>query len=187
MNLVIKTAGSFPGLKEAAMSQSIIIYFSRIDPRTHPDYQGSSRQVADLIARFVDADLFAVVPAEPYSDDYQTSLQQADQRQKEKRAPILDPLPDLSGYSDLYIGSPIYWGGMPQEMFTALAGHDFHGKTIHPFTTHEGSYLGSVGLELRTVCPGATVSGGLALKAEEIPRAEKKVAAWLRQDTWRTY
>lgn len=44
----------------------------------------------------------------------------------------------------IYIGSPVYWNNMPEEMVTVLKDIDFTGKVIRPFTTHEGSGLGNI-------------------------------------------
>ena len=77
-------------------------------------------------------------------------------------APIKENVPDLSQYEVIYVGSPVYWGGMPEELFTALKGLDFTGKTIRPFVTHEGSGLSSIPNQLKGICTGATVTAGIS-------------------------
>ena len=42
----------------------------------------------------------------------------------------IENVPDISSYEVIYVGSPIYWGGMPEELFTALKGVDYSGKII---------------------------------------------------------
>ena len=49
-----------------------------------------------------------------------TCIEEAKERTKSKNAPVKENIPDISSYEVLYMGSPIYWGGMPEEMFTAF-------------------------------------------------------------------
>jgi len=65
-------------------------------------------------------------------------------------------------------------------MHTFAMRYDFTGKTVHPFTTHAMSGLGSVVRDYAEVCSGATLGESLALQGEQVwqggPRA---VTAWL--------
>ncbi|MGS6024093.1 flavodoxin [Limosilactobacillus fermentum] len=54
---------------------------------------------------------------------------------------LKSPLPDVSKYDTIYIGSPIWWGQYPMIMFTFFDKENLNGKTIIPFTTHAGSGL----------------------------------------------
>ncbi len=94
-------------------------------------------------------------------------------------APIVESIPDVSGYEVIYIGAPVYWGVMPEEMVTALKEIDFAGKTIRPFTTHEGSGLGSIPGQLKKVCGGANVVNGLAIRGTAVNTAKDKVEEWI--------
>ena len=83
------------------------------------------------------------------------------------------------GYEVIYVGSPIYWGGMPEELFTALKGHDYNDKIIRPFTTHEGSGLSGVPRQLKEICVGAEVLDGLAIVGSSVNDSKKKVEDWI--------
>ena len=126
------------------MKKSLIIYFSRADENyfggemNYVD-KGNTEIMAEYIRDFVGADMFKVEPLNPYPQDYMKCIEEAKIRTKEHNAPIQERVPDISDYDIIYIGSPIYWGGMPEELFTALKGIDFSFKTVKPFTTHEGS------------------------------------------------
>ena len=80
----------------------------------------------------------------PYSKDYHTCITVARERTAHHDAPILNDVPNLSEYEVIYIGPPVYWNNMPEEMVTVLKDIDFTGKVIRPFTTHEGSGLGNI-------------------------------------------
>ena len=69
---------------------------------------------------------------------------------------------------------------MPMPVATFLSEHDFAGKTIAPFCTHEGSRLGRSVADIRKLCPGATVLEGLAIRGRDAGNAQGDVAEWLR-------
>jgi len=110
-----------------------------------------------------------------------TCIEEAKERTKNHSAPIKKNIPDISSYEVIYIGSPIYWGGMPEEMFTALLGHDFSGKIIRPFTTHEGSGLSSVPSQLETICTGATILNGLPITGSKVESSRDVVYEWINE------
>ena len=68
---------------------------------------------------------------------------------------------------------------MPEELFTALKGLDYTGKTIRPFVTHEGSGLSSIPNQLRNICTGATVADGIAITGSTASSAKSKVESWI--------
>ena len=63
----------------------------------------------------------------------------------------------------IYIGGPVWWSHYPMCIFTCLENLDFTGKTIYPFTTHEGSALGDVMDDIKKLCSGANIKAGLAI------------------------
>jgi hypothetical protein len=65
-------------------------------------------------------------------------------------------------------------------MRTFAESHDFSGKTVHPFTTHAMSGLGTAEREYATACRGATIGQGLSVRGEEVRDAgPPAVASWL--------
>ena len=57
-------------------------------------------------------------------------------------------------------------------MHTFAESHDFTGKTVHPFTTHAMSGLGTTEREY-AACRGATLGEGLAVQGEEVGTARE--------------
>ncbi|MBQ9266819.1 MAG: hypothetical protein IJ217_00800 [Clostridia bacterium] len=77
------------------------------------------------------------------------------------------------------MGSPVYWGGMPEELFTALKGLDYTGKIIRPFVTHEGSGLSSIPNQLKDICIGANVTSGIAITGSQVKSSRNKIENWI--------
>ena len=177
--------GLFGGNKENYKDKkSIIIYFSRADENYFGGTmkyieKGNTEVIAEYIRDILGADMFKVEPLEPYSADYMKCIEEAKARTRNHNAPIKENVPDLSTYEVIYVGSPVYWGGMPEELFTALKGLDYTGKTIRPFVTHEGSGLSSIPNQLKDICIGGTVIDGLAILGSTVNSAKNKVENWI--------
>lgn len=164
--------------------KSLIIYFSRADENYFGGEmkyieKGNTEVIAEYIKDITNADMFKVQPLNPYPKEYMKCIEEAKVRTNSHNAEVKENVPDISSYEVIYIGSPIYWGGMPEEMFTALKGLDYSGKIIRPFTTHEGSGLSSVPSQLKDICKGAEILDGLAILGSQVKTAKQKVENWI--------
>lgn len=166
--------------------KSIIIYFSRADENYFGGSlkyieKGNTEVIAEFIQDLTGADMFKVEPLVPYSKDYMECIEEAKIRTKNHDAPIKENVPDISSYEVIYVGAPIYWGGMPEELVKALNGLDFNGKIIRPFTTHEGSGLSGVPGQLKEICKGAEILDGLAISGSKVNNSKSKVESWIKK------
>ena len=135
-------------------SNALIAYFS---------WSGNTEAVAQEIQSQTGADLFEVVPAEPYTDDYDELLDIAREEQSSEARPDIADTVDLSGYDTVYLGFPNWWGDMPMIIYTFLDEYDLSGKTIAPFNTSGGSgFSGSLDT-ITEMEPDAEITEGLSL------------------------
>ena len=174
----------FGGNKESYKDKkSLVIYFSRADENYSVGYidKGNTEVIAEYIRDIVGADLFKVEGIEEYSKDYMTCIEEAKQKQQRNERPELkEYLDDISKYEVIYIGAPIYWGTMPQEMFTQLERLNWEGKTVRVFTTHEGSGLANVPNDVKKICKGAMVlDDSLAIRGGTVNSSRSKVENWI--------
>ena len=162
--------------------KSLIIYFSRADENYSVGVlkKGNTEVIAEYIKDIIDGVLFKVEPLNPYSFDYNTCIEEAKDRQNNHNAPIKENIPDISEYEVIYVGAPVYWGYLPEEMVTALKKVDFTGKIVRVFTTHEGSGTGLIPNQIKEVCLGANVlSDALAIKGSSVNTSKDVVADWV--------
>ena len=89
---------------------------------------------------------------------------------------------DLSPYDTVFIGGPVWWGTYPQVMFTFFKKHagDLKGKTVIPFTTHEGSGLANCVEDVKEAFAGANVTKGFSIYGHEVRTEKAKVEKWLK-------
>lgn len=157
--------------------KSLVIYFSRCDENYAVGYitKGNTEVIAEYIEEFTGADLFKCEPVKEYSSNYSECCNEAKKYQNMNARPELkNYLDSIENYDIIYIGGPIYWGELPYEVYSQLDRLDFNKKIIKPFSTHEGSGLGSVVSVLKEKCVGATIKEGIAIKGTEVYKEETK-------------
>ena len=128
----------------------------------------TTKGVAEHIADGLNADLYEIVPEEPYTDadlNYndnksRTSIEMNDSA---ARPAILGSVENMEQYSIVFIGYPIWWGQAPRIMNTFVESYDFSGKTIVPFCTSGSSGVGSSARNLEALTDGATWLSGTRL------------------------
>ena len=167
------------------MNKGIIIYFSRADENYSVGYitKGNTEVVAEYIRDITKADMFNVERKVSYAKDYNTCIKQAqDEQRRGERPELKQMLNSIEDYDVVFVGSPIYWGTMPNPLLTQLEKLNWQGKTVMPFTTHEGSGLGNVVADLKNICKGATVLNGLAITGSAVKGSKDKVQNWIKQN-----
>ena len=118
---------------------------------------GTTEQVAQQAAEILDADLYEIVPEDPYTEEdlaYYTGGR-ADQEQDDPsaRPAISGGVENMSQYDTILLGYPIWHGQAPRIISTFLESYDFAGKTIIPFCTSHSSGVGSSADNLHELCP----------------------------------
>ena len=95
--------------------------------------------------------------------------------------PFEGAVENIGQYDTVFIGGPVWWGTYPQVMFTFFKKYDLSGKTIIPFTTHEGSGLGSCVKDVKKAYPNATVTGEFSIYGHDVREGKSKVEKWLKK------
>ena len=168
--------------------KALVIYFSRIDENYFGGAmryitKGNTEVVAEYIQQITGADLFKVERKVDYAKDYRTCIQEAQVEQRKGELPELKRyLDNVDGYDVIFIGGPIYWGTLPQPMFTQLSRLDFKDKIIMPFSTHEGSGLASIVRDIKEYAPNADIRKGLAIVGSNVGSAKPQVDRWIKEN-----
>ena len=108
---------------------------------------GTTKAVAERIAALIDADLYEIKAAQPYTSadldwQNQNSRTTIEQNDSSVRPEIGSESIDLAGYKTVYLGYPIWFGQAPRILSTFAEGYDFTGITVIPFCTSGSSDIG---------------------------------------------
>ena len=142
---------------------------------------GNTKIVADYISELTGADQYEIVI---HKYDGMAYMPLIDLAKKEAAAGELPPYegkaPDLSQYDTVFIGGPVWWGTYPQVMFTLFKDINLDGKTVIPFTTHEGSGLDNCVDDVKKAFPKAKVTAGWSINGHEVRSGKAKVEKWIK-------
>ena len=169
--------------KSNAMSKSIVIFFSHAgDNYSVGNIEvGNTKIVADYISEITGAAQYEIVTHKYDGMAYTPLINLAkEEANKGELPPYEGTAPDLSQYDTVFIGGPVWWGTYPQVMFTLFRDINLDGKTVIPFTTHEGSGLASCVSDVKREFPKANVTKGWSIYGHEVRTGRAKVEKWLK-------
>lgn len=174
------------GSAHAAEAKMLVAVFSRADENYGVGYitVGNTMKLAQVIAAKTGAELFEVAPAKKYPADYDTCIDVAKKEQNQKARPAIAQDKDISEYDVIFLGYPVWWGDIPMCMYTFIEAHNWAGKTVIPFCTHEGSGSGRTDRTLKSSLKGAEVKRVMAMRGgtaqNNAPEVERTVDRWLK-------
>lgn len=185
--VAVISTGAITSIFAQTKSKSLVLYFSRADENytVGTITEGNTVIIAKMIASKTGSDMFEVVPEKAYPKKYKECIELAKDELRKKARPAYKGDFDTSGYDTVYIGWPVWWGDLPMVLYTFLETHDLNGKTIVPFTTHEGSGLANASSAMKKLYPKSEVKNGLAIYGHtaqnQRKEAEKSVDDWLNK------
>ena len=137
------TASSETSGGESAGGKTLVVYYSATN---------NTETVAGYIAEATGADLFELVPKEPYTSDDLNWTNRNSRVSREhddaslRAVDLENAVPDhWDEYDIVFIGYPIWWGIAAWPTDTFVMANDFTGKTVIPFCTSSSSGLGQSG------------------------------------------
>ena len=127
------------------MSSTLVTYFSA---------KGTTAKVGQEFAHMIDADIFEIVPVEPYTDADLKWVNPIARCNKEQLSsadvPVQGTINDFDKYDTIYIGFPIWYGAAPRVVYSFCKEYDWTGKKVYAFATSGGSGIGKTAAKLKT-------------------------------------
>ena len=127
--------------------KTLVVYYSATN---------NTETVAGYIADATGADLFELVPVEPYTSadldwtDRDSRVSKEHDDESLRVVELENAVPDnWDEYDTVFIGYPIWWGIAAWPVDSFISANDFTGKTVIPFCTSSSSGLGQSGELLR--------------------------------------
>ena len=145
---------------KATRAEAAVAFYNALAPKTqggkvlvvYYSATGSTENVAGYIAGSLNADLFELVPEEPYSDadlnwtvdGSRVNREHDDESLRDVRL-VEDTVANWGDYDTVFLGYPIWWGIAAWPVNDFVKSNDFTGKTVIPFCTSSSSGLGQSG------------------------------------------
>lgn len=151
--MFVANAQSSQGTQNA--KKTVVCYFSAT---------GTTQRLAKTAASALGADLHEIVPVHKYTNadlnwHDRNSLSSVECNDEKSRPAIANSI-DLSGYGNVIIAYPIWWGLAPKIVYTFVEQNDLNGKNLVALCTSGGSGLGRSGSDLANHAKGAVLKGG---------------------------
>ena len=121
--------------------KTLVVYYSAT---------GNTWGVAKKLAENLEADIFEIVPSNPYTDDdldwnddnSRVSKEHDDESLRDVELESTT-VPNFDTYDTVLIGYPIWWGIAAWPVNSFVEANDFTGKTVIPFCTSSSSGIGN--------------------------------------------
>ena len=156
------------------MSKTLVAYFSA---------SGTTSRVAKELAQAVEADLYEIRPAVPYTKADlnwmdKKSRSSIEMNDKSSRPALADQDANIGAYDTILLGFPIWWYVAPTIINSFLESYDFSGKKIVLFATSGGSGFGKTVARLKpSVAADTVITEGKVLNGRQTADSLK---AWAR-------
>lgn len=154
--------------------KTLVVYYSAT---------GSTKAVAEEIAKNLSTDIFELVPEKPYTsadlnwndENSRVSSEHSDESKRE--VALVKSTPDnWEQYDTVYVGYPIWWGIAAWPVNGFVKANDFTGKTVIPFCTSASSGMGESGKQLSAMAGSGDWKEGKRFSSSA---TESEISAWL--------
>lgn len=155
----------------AQSGKTIVVYFSET---------GTTKAVAEKIAKATDSDIAAIVPTEEYTTsdlDWRDKTSRCYKEMTDEKARPACKKIDIAKYDVVYLGFPIWFNLAPRVINSFIETHNLKGKRIIPFATSGSSQVTNAVRTLRKTYPDLDIQDGKRLNGV----SQADVDRWVKQ------
>ena len=146
--LILAAAGTTGRAAEVPSGTHVLVaYYSA---------SGNTKRAAEGIAAVTWADLFAITPADPYTEadlnwtDPESRVNREHENSALQDIPLAQTAPEnFDQYDVVFLGFPVWWKAPSWVTHRFVTGNEFTGKVVIPFATSMATPMGDMGLSLR--------------------------------------
>lgn len=166
-------AQSVSDAAKAAAGKTLVVYYSATN---------NTEAVAGYVAEAMGADLFELIPTQPYTDadlnwrDRESRVSREHDDESLRAVALENAVPDnWDAYDTVFVGYPIWWGIAAWPVNEFISANDFTGKTVIPFCTSTSSGLGESG---ELLAAAAETGNWLEGQRFQSRASQDEVASW---------
>ncbi len=160
------------------MSNKLVVYFS---------YTNHTKMIAEDIKKSLQCDILELKPVKPYSNDYDKVVDEEQNNESSKKTREIEKIDvDLSNYSEIILGTPVWWYTIAPVVRTFLKENDLSGKRIIPFATNAG-WLGRTFKEIEELCPNSVIEKEMNIvftqdyKENQLVTSPDEIDKWVKE------
>lgn len=156
------------------MGKILVAYFSA---------SGVTKRVAERLSKVMEADIFEIIPEQIYTEadlnwQDKKSRSSIEMNDRNCRPAISKKVDDISQYSHVFIGFPVWWYREPSIIDTFMESYSWDGITVIPFCTSGSSEIGDSGKNMQELAKTAKVVEGDRLDANV---TEEELKEWVKK------
>ena len=164
-------------MTSASAQKALVLYYSET---------GTTKTVAQEIQAQTGADIEAVEAVEPYSGNFQETIQRSGRERESGELPALKPLKKrIADYDIIFLGYPIWFGTYALPIATLVKEQDFAGKTVVPFCTFGSGGLNTSTADLKKALPKANIVAGYGVRTARVAAAAKELDRFLKENGYK--
>ena len=157
--------------------KTLVLYYSE---------NGTTKAVAEELQKQLGADIEAIEAVEPYSGDFQATIQRGTKERESGQWPAIKPFQKkIADYDVIFLGYPIWFGTYANPMVTVVKEQDFAGKTIIPFCTFGSGGLNTSTADLIKALPKANIQKGYGVRTARVTKAAKELNRFLIENGYK--
>ena len=147
---------------------------------------GTTKVVAEELQKQLGADIEEIEAVEPYSGDFQATIQRGGKERESGQWPAIKPLKSkIADYDVIFLGYPIWFGTYANPIVTLVKAEDFAGKTIVPFCTFGSGGLNTSSSDLEKALSKAKIQKGYGVRTARVAKAEKELNRFLIENGYK--
>ncbi len=147
---------------------------------------GTTKMVAEEIQKQIGADIESIEAVEPYTGNFQETIQRGQREMQTGQLPALKPLTKkIADYDVIFLGYPIWFGTYAMPIATLVKEQNFAGKTIVPFCTFGSGGLNTSTDNLKKALPQANIVKGYGLRTARVSAAKKELDRFLKENGYK--
>ena len=152
-------------------NRQLVLYYSE---------NGTTKAVAEELQKQLGADIEAIEAVEPYSGNFQATIERCNKERESGQTPALKALQsNIADYDTIFLGYPIWFGTYAMPIATLVKEQTFEGKTIIPFCSFGSGGLNTSTADLEKALPKANILKGYGVRTARVASAAKELNRFL--------
>lgn len=177
MKKILLSVAAMAAVTTVSAQKVLVLFYSET---------GTTKMVAEEIQQQLGADIETIEAVEPYTGNFQETIQRGQREMQTGQLPALKPLTKkIADYEVIFLGYPIWFGTYAMPIATLVKEQNFAGKTIVPFCTFGSGGLNTSTDNLKKALPQANIVKGYGLRTARVSAAKKELDRFLKENGYK--